>query len=71
MKKSRKNKLQSFFKQGICGLLAFMMLITAFPLQALAADLNYDKTTITSQQNLNKEPVTIKKGRGKECRRYC
>ncbi|WP_082676816.1 InlB B-repeat-containing protein [Peptoniphilus phoceensis] len=65
MKKSRKNKLQSFFKQGICGLLAFMMLITAFPLQALAADLDYDKTTITSQQNLNKEPVTIKKAEGK------
>lgn len=65
MKKSRKNKLQSFFKQGICGLLAFMMLITAFPLQTLAADLNYDKTTITSQQNLNKEPITIKKAEGK------
>ena len=65
MKKSSKNKLQSFFKQGICGLLAFMMLITAFPLQALAGELDYDKTSITSKQNLNKEPVTIKKAEGK------
>ena len=66
MKKSEKNKLQSFFKRGICGLLAFMMLITAFPLQALAADLNYDKTKITSQQNLNKEPVTVMQTKGKK-----
>lgn len=65
MKKSEKNKLQSFFKRGICGLLAFMMLITAFPLQALAADLNYDKTKINSQQNLNKEPVTVMQTEGK------
>ena len=65
MKKTEKNKLQSFFKRGICGLLAFMMLITAFPLQALAADLNYDKTKITSQQNLNKEPVTVMQTKGK------
>ena len=66
MKKSEKNKLQSFFKRGICGLLAFMMLITAFPLQAIAAQVNYDNTTITSQQNLNKEPVTVMQAKGKK-----
>ena len=66
MKYTKKRKLKDFLKQGICGLLAFMMLITAFPLQSLAADLNYDKTTITSQQNLNKEPVTVMQAEGKK-----
>ncbi|WP_070701543.1 hypothetical protein [Peptoniphilus sp. HMSC075B08] len=66
MKYTRKRKFKDFLKQGICGLLAFMMLITAFPLQVLAGDLNYDKTRITSQQDLNKEPVTVMQAGGKE-----
>ena len=65
MKKSSKNKLQSFFKQGICGILAFMMLITAFPLQALAADLNYDEKAIASVQDLNKTPLKVAQTNGK------
>ena len=38
----RENKLKGLFKKGLCGLLAVIMLITAFPLQAIAAQLNYD-----------------------------
>lgn len=68
MKQTRKRKLKDFLKQGICGILAFMMLITAFPLQVLAGQLNYDEAKITSQQDLNKEPVTIMDAKGKSAK---
>lgn len=68
MKYTRKRKLKDFLKQGICGILAFMMLVTAFPLQVLAGQLNYDEATITSQQDLNKEPVTIMDAKGKNAK---
>ena len=55
----RENKLKGLFKKGLCGLLAVIMLITAFPLQAIAAKLDYDDLANQKSTYINKvDPVT-------------
>lgn len=55
----RENKLKGLFKKGLCGLLAVIMLITAFPLQAIAAQLNYDDIGGQKSAYINNiDPVT-------------
>ena len=55
----RENKLKGFLKKGLCGLLALIMLITAFPLQAIAAKLDYDDLASQKSTYINKvDPVT-------------
>ena len=59
MKYIRENKLKGFFKKGLCGLLAVIMLITAFPLQAIAAKLDYDDLASQKSTYINNvDPVT-------------
>ena len=59
MKYIRENKLKGLFKKGLCGLLAIIMLITAFPLQAIAAQLNYDDIGGQKSTYINNvDPVT-------------
>ncbi len=59
MKYIRENKLKGFFKKGLCGLLAVIMLITAFPLQAIAAKLDYDDLDSQKSTYINNvDPVT-------------
>lgn len=55
----RENKLKGLFKKGLCGLLAVIMLITAFPLQAIAAKLDYDDLASQKSTYINNvDPVT-------------
>ena len=55
----RENKLKGLFKKGLCGLLALIMLITAFPLQAIAAKLDYDDLASQKSTYINNvDPVT-------------
>ena len=55
----RENKLKGLLKKGLCGLLAVIMLITAFPLQAIAAKLDYDDLASQKSTYINKvDPVT-------------
>lgn len=59
MKYNRDNMLKGFFKKGLCGLLAVIMLITAFPLQAIAANLDYDDLANEKSTYINNvKPVT-------------
>ncbi|MFR9276815.1 MAG: InlB B-repeat-containing protein, partial [Peptoniphilus senegalensis] len=59
MKYIRENKLKGLFKKGLCGLLAVIMLITAFPLQAIAAKLDYDDLASQKSTYINNvDPVT-------------
>lgn len=62
--KDRWKDLKKFVKQSVCGLLAVIMLVTALPFQSLA-QVNYDRTSIKSQQDLNKEPLTVTQAIGK------
>lgn len=54
-------------KQSVCGLLAVIMLVTALPFQSLA-QVNHDQTPIKSQQDLNKEPLTVAQAEGKKAK---
>ena len=56
--------MKKFVKQSVCGLLAVIMLVTALPFQSLA-QVNYDQTSIKSQQDLNKTPLTVTQAMGK------
>ena len=65
----RENKLKVLFKKGLCGLLAVIMLITAFPLQAIAAKLDYDDLANQKSTYINNvDPV--KPGKAENATEY-
>ena len=52
-------------KKFLTLVLAAMMLITSVPVNVFAESKNYDKTAITSVQDLNKKPLTVAQTKGK------
>ena len=52
-------------KKFLTLVLAAMMLITSVPVNVFAESKNYDKTAITSVQDLNKTPLTVAQTNGK------
>lgn len=52
-------------KKFLTLVLVAMMLITSFPVNVFAEGKNYDKTAITSVQDLNKTPLTVAQTNGK------
>ena len=53
------------FKQVLTFTLAVMMVFTSLPINVFAEDYNYDRTAITSVQDLNKISLTVAQAEGK------
>ena len=52
-------------KKFLTLVLVAMMIVTSLPVNVFAVDYNYDKTAITSVQDLNKKPLTVAQAMGK------